>query len=663
MPLKGWFALFCLAGTIFVAGCAAAPPPADPAPPLPTSAQAGGNTIVAVQPPAQPCCKQTLPEWLGLTKLGQGLGLLFNRIRARLGTAFPGLEAKPALTQIADPANLESDNPAIKAAAEVKADKDAAAQKAKALKYLGSIGCTSCYPDVEAALLAALDDCTEEVRFAAVLALRETTGNPCHTCKTSACCSPEVMQKLDKIANDVDDTGCFIEPSARVRRVARLAMRGCGGAVEIPATPEEGPSMAPEGPDEESATETAGIESPAPATKTVAVHAPNASIGHATPSSIQRTSFQPSVSIPPPAANSAANLHPVPQLPIEASDSVPETHGGQGRSASAPPRPFNPVDDRGTTPRPLSENELSSPNSSTTSIPSRRGAVLARVNGEPIYEYELIPQVDAHLASLGTEVPVLHKLELRRTLVERKLPALIDRKLLCQQARRAIEAARFESLSTEDSTNSPTSEIDRRVSELLQDEEALAADWLRRSVRVDEQVTDAEIAEHYRGHTAEFDRPEAVRWESVIIPVDATQPRTEAEAIAKFIASRARGIQVPPPPNSDLSRVAVTQYEWTELPKIGDAALQGMLSHLPIGAPSSVVDDGNSLQVVRVLARRPAGPAPLEAVLTDVRKRLLEQRRAEMEKLYVGRLRAAANIWTQFDDPRPKARVVAVKPR
>ena len=92
---------------------------------------------------------------------------LVDRIRNLLGMRFPGLEAKPPLLAITDPANMTEDSPpAVKAAAEIKAQEDQAAQKIKALRYLATIGCGGCYPDVEDAFLAALDDCTEEVKEA-----------------------------------------------------------------------------------------------------------------------------------------------------------------------------------------------------------------------------------------------------------------------------------------------------------------------------------------------------------------------------------------------------------------------------------------------------------------------------------------------------------------
>ncbi len=240
--------LWLLTAALFL-GCAAAPtaaPSAD-APPVP-ALNTGPSTIVVGQ---QPCCpKQTLPQFLGLTGLCKATGALLTRIRARLGMRWPGLEDRPPLLPIADPANAESSNPAVAAAAEVKAQEDAAPQKIKGLRYLATIGCGGCYPDVEQALLAGLDDCTESVRYEAAAALRKTAGNPCQFCRDDKCCSRAVRKKLQDLAfGRHEDTGCYQESSPRVRRMARLALAGCCGVADVdqPAPAEiEGPG-GPEG--------------------------------------------------------------------------------------------------------------------------------------------------------------------------------------------------------------------------------------------------------------------------------------------------------------------------------------------------------------------------------------------------------------------------------
>jgi hypothetical protein len=152
----------------------------------------------------------------------------------------PGREPTPALKSIADPANLQSGNPAIEAAAKIKQQEDMAPQKIKALKYLAKIGC-GCYDkayDVKGAFMAALDDCTEDVRLQAAKSIGKAAETQCAVCSKSCCCTAEMMQKLNDVATLRDDEGCFVETSADVRQAACEALLACKRRVRVyPAPP------------------------------------------------------------------------------------------------------------------------------------------------------------------------------------------------------------------------------------------------------------------------------------------------------------------------------------------------------------------------------------------------------------------------------------------
>src|SRR5262249_35493485 len=54
--------------------------------------------------------------------------------------------------------------------------------KIQAIKYLGTLDC-QCYPEIVDALLGSLDDCSEKVRYEALLALHHKCGEKkCHKC-------------------------------------------------------------------------------------------------------------------------------------------------------------------------------------------------------------------------------------------------------------------------------------------------------------------------------------------------------------------------------------------------------------------------------------------------------------------------------------------------
>lgn len=218
-----------------------------------TVALAGAASAVWGQVPAPPPPPPTLWSFLGIP---QGLRYLRDNTLNRTGNR-PALERKPPLKPIGDPSNLKSEDPAIKKAAEVKQAEDQKKQKIKAVKFLAQIGC-GCYNrdgSITDALAKAMDDCTEEVRLATVQAITEAAmGEMCVNCKRRSCCSEELTNKLYEIAYERDETGCYLEPSERVRNAAAEALRACCAQTEefapsmpIPSGGERPPVAPPQG--------------------------------------------------------------------------------------------------------------------------------------------------------------------------------------------------------------------------------------------------------------------------------------------------------------------------------------------------------------------------------------------------------------------------------
>ena len=167
----------------------------------------------------------SLAGFLGLPTLNQSRD---NSVNANGNK--PQKERMDPLKRIADPANAQSDNAAIAKAAKVKQQQDLRCQKLKAIKYLATIGC-SCYDkdgEITKALQASLTDCDEEVRLATVQAVMTTASDgPCEQCGSSSCCKKPIVEQLSKMAWEVDDKGCWIEPSERVRKLAARAAEMC----------------------------------------------------------------------------------------------------------------------------------------------------------------------------------------------------------------------------------------------------------------------------------------------------------------------------------------------------------------------------------------------------------------------------------------------------
>lgn len=226
----------------------------------------------------------TLWSFLGIPQAMKHLHTAtFNRFGKH-----PGLEPKPPLRALADPANLtagaasspaqaaapassvtaaslrtvaaEEPPPAdpalaaVRKAAEIKQAEDMTPQKVKALRYLGKVGCGR--PGVQEALMNSMDvekEPVEEVRYAAVQAIMEATGDQCDRCNADTCCKEELLKRMAELAFGRDNHGCWLEPSDRVREAFQEALQKCcpGGLpiIEVPGPEPEPAGDRPEGDD------------------------------------------------------------------------------------------------------------------------------------------------------------------------------------------------------------------------------------------------------------------------------------------------------------------------------------------------------------------------------------------------------------------------------
>ncbi len=617
-----------LSMVMLLAGCISTMPPAPkpaPAPAAPVTAANG--TTVNVSTPTQPCCPhQTLWQFLGVTGGVHLLGGIIERIRNRLGSVFPGLESKPPLVAITDPSMAASSNPAEAAAAGAKADEDAAPQKIKAIRYLATLGCAGCYPGIEDALLDSLDDCTEEVRYEAAKALRELSGKPCALCKTKSCCSPKVLKKLDEVANKMEK-GCYKESSARVRREARLAMQGCGGTPPAPtSTPQEGPS-----------------EGPVAVPKSL-----TAANGNGVGSEATDAGSNGSISAEPVSTRTARQRAAAQNAASAATDS--DCGCGQSQSVVVQTSPAarqsvakSAVPSGLATPTPATANSNAdgSPAARTarhaTSVMRSSGAVLAEVNGELIFESDVLPEVDRQLANLGAGVSVDEKLRARPTFVRRELARVIDRKLLYQEARQSSSAV-----------------IPASYNDGGPDEAQVVAAWAKDCLRIDEKVTEEQLWACYQANPTKFMRPPEVRYEQLWAPVAEYPSREEAKAAIEYVRNRAMGIPQPPMGASKLRAVEAKTFDWTSRDKIATDKLARTLFTLSIGGVSELIEDADGWRVLRVLERHAGGPAPFELVVDAVRQQVLKERRDYMQESCLRPLRSRAKIWTAFDGQSDK---------
>jgi hypothetical protein len=224
------------------------------------------------------------------------------------------------------------------------------------------------------------------------------------------------------------------------------------------------------------------------------------------------------------------------------------------------------------------------------------------------------------------------KLRERPAFIRRELARVIDRKLICQEARRMspnVSQAAFDAAEG--------------------DEAAIASAWLKGNIRVDETIKEADVTACYEANKSKFTRPAAVRYEQLMAPMAKFASADEARAAIEYIRNRAMGIAQPPMATNRTKDVEAKTFDWTTKSDAATARLAQALFNLPVGAISEIIEDGDAWRVVRVLERRAAGPVPLELAVDAVRRQILKERRDYMEEAYKRDVRRRARVWTAFD--------------
>jgi hypothetical protein len=166
------------------------------------------------------------------TPLCQAISAMAEPMLALVGLNHgPPPVGSPLLTNSPNPA--VRDSAAVQEANAIKQQEDAAPAKIAAIQYLAGVDC-KCYKGVKKALLEALLDCNEGVRFEAAKAL----GSAC-------CCDKEVQKILEEVANKQDEFGNYKEWSVRVRAAAAQSAAACAGIIPREATGVETPETPP----------------------------------------------------------------------------------------------------------------------------------------------------------------------------------------------------------------------------------------------------------------------------------------------------------------------------------------------------------------------------------------------------------------------------------
>jgi len=185
-------------------------------------------------------------------------------------------------------------------------------------------------------------------------------------------------------------------------------------------------------------------------------------------------------------------------------------------------------------------------------------------------------------------------------------------------------------------------------------ERALAQQWVQQKVVQDGEIPHAEMIAWYQNHLDEYEYPARVRFEQLTVKVTPARPRPRAwnmlAAMGNDVMQGKAFADIARSQSEGPTATTGGSYDWTTQGSLVSKAIDKAVFTLPVGQLSSILDDGLTLHIVRVIERNDAGRTPFIDAQVEIRGKLTDERRKREMDEYLALVRERTPVWTIFDD-------------
>lgn len=305
--------------------------------------------------------------------------------------------------------------------------------------------------------------------------------------------------------------------------------------------------------------------------------------------------------------------------------------------------------------------------------------VVARVNGEPIFEGDILEPYAGKLEQARQQVSEEGFEVAKRGLVKRDLPAHIDRKLLVQALKQSLKAEQYNSIQgrldsvfeeeaakmREKAGVTTNFELNQKLEAEGQSlgairrafvNQQLAFVYMSQNAQREFEIGRADLLEYYNRHRSEYEIEAKARWQRFVVTFSKHGGRKKSLPILeRAVAELERNANFEDVVRaySDGPRASKGGYwEWTRKGELKDAEVEKALFTMPIDKLSRVIVNDESYQIVKVLERQEEGLVPFEEVQEEIQFAVEgELKKAATDRILVD-LKAKSEITTIFDDEK-----------
>ncbi len=323
-----------------------------------------------------------------------------------------------------------------------------------------------------------------------------------------------------------------------------------------------------------------------------------------------------------------------------------------------------------------------------TELPTDPTELLAIVGDSPVLVGELLPKVDARIASLAkgdiSQIPPeelrIVRLKLLRGLLTQTIQTkmlghafLMDRvgssskeqrvdaqKQIETKARNAfyeeeiprmmkeLEVDSLQALDTKLREKSSSVEfVEKEYSEQM-----LSQVYLREFIPRDPKITLNEIRLYYKANLQKFDQPAKARWEQLTVLFEKFPNRETAMAAISEMGNAAlfggNVQQVAREKSQEPLASSGGVHDWTRKGSLASKALDQQIFSLPVNRLSQIIEDETGFHIIRVLERTEAGISPLGRVQDEIRTTLQKEKVAEAQKKLLAKIKKDVPVYSRY---------------
>ena len=298
--------------------------------------------------------------------------------------------------------------------------------------------------------------------------------------------------------------------------------------------------------------------------------------------------------------------------------------------------------------------------------------VVATVNGNPVFAYEVLEPYAERLAEIVKKYPPATVREFRQQAIRKDLKDHISQKLLCEAFRKSLtkeqremfdkhladaftktKVAQFQTqfgVSTEHEVELKLKE--RGTSLAMQkrmfESQQMSREYLRSQIQKEREIGRPELLAYYQAHAEEYNIASRAKWQEIKVDFARHGGRDGAiDVLEKAVAELQRGVgfnDVAKKYSDGPTAAAGGSWDWTQQGSLADTTVDQALFNVPVGGISAIIDGKDGFVLVKVIERQQAGRVPLADVQDKIKKKITDESRHRSVEEAIEKLRADALI-------------------